>query len=371
MYLKSIFLSNFRNYNTLSLDLDKHINIIYGNNAQGKTNLLESIYVLAFTKSHRSFIDNNLIKNGCDNCKIRGVVVKDSINSNLEIEFDLNKKKLKIDQDLIRTVSDYITLMNIIIFYPDDLELIKGSPIERRKFLNFEISQINKDYLKILSDYNKLLKMRNDYLKKYSMSYNFDKNYFDTLTEHLIDKASYIYYYRYKFVEKLNNYVDNIFKDIMNLSDFHLIYKSPITFDKRENIKIQMKERLNHLYDVELKLSTTMFGPHKDDLEFYLGDKNLKNYGSQGQQRVAVLAIKLAEIEIIKKNTGYNPILLLDDVFSELDDSKKNNLLQYIKKGIQTIITTTDLNNIDESIMKQAKLIEISNGNIVQIKEVE
>ena len=220
MYLKSIFLSNFRNYNTLSLDLDKHINIIYGNNAQGKTNLLESIYVLAFTKSHRSFIDNNLIKNGCDNCKIKGVVVKDSINSNLEVEFDLNKKKLKIDQDLIRTVSDYITLMNIIIFYPDDLELIKGSPIERRKFLNFEISQINKDYLKILSDYNKLLKMRNDYLKKYGMSYNFDKNYFDTLTEHLIDKASYIYYYRYKFVEKLNNYVDNIFKDIMNLSNF-------------------------------------------------------------------------------------------------------------------------------------------------------
>ena len=132
-----------------------------------------------------------------------------------------------------------------------------------------------------------------------------------------------------------------------------------------------MKERLNHLYDVELKLSTTMFGPHKDDLEFYLGDKNLKNYGSQGQQRVAVLAIKLAEIEIIKKNTGYNPVLLLDDVFSELDDTKKNNLLQYIKKGIQTIITTTDLNNIDDSIKKQAKLIEISNGNIVQIKEVE
>lgn len=371
MYLKNILLNNFRNYNTLSLELDKNINIIYGNNAQGKTNLLESIYVLAFTKSHRSFIDNNLIKNGCDNCKIKGTIVKDNIDTNLEIDFDSNKKRLKVDLDLVKSVSNYITLMNIIIFYPDDLELVKGSPVERRKFLNFEISQINNDYLRVLSDYNKLLKMRNDYLKKSNLNGSFDNNYFDILSEHLIDKASYIYYYRYKFVEKLNSYVDNIFHNIMGLNGYRLVYKSSIKFDNRENIKIQMKERLNHLYDVERKLSTTMFGPHKDDLEFYLGDKNLKNYGSQGQQRVAVLSLKLAEIEIIKKYTGYSPILLLDDVFSELDDVKKNNLLKYIKDGIQTIITTTDLNNIDTSIQEKAKLIEISNGAIVQIKEVK
>lgn len=371
MYLKSIFLSNFRNYNTLSLDLDRNINIIYGNNAQGKTNLLESIYVLAFTKSHRSFIDNNLIKNDCDNCKIKGIIEKDDIDTNLEVSFDSSKKRLKVDSDLVKSVSNYITIMNIIIFYPDDLELVKGSPQERRKFLNLEISQINKDYLKVLSDYNKLLKMRNDYLKKSSSSYNFDNNYFSILTDHLIEKASYIYYYRYKFVEKLNGYVDNIFHNIMGLNDYKIVYKSPVKFDSRENIKLELKERLNHLYDVERKLSTTMFGPHKDDLEFYLGDKNLKSYGSQGQQRVAVLALKLAEIEIIKKYTGYNPILLLDDVFSELDDIKKNNLLKYVNGGIQTIITTTDLNNIDASIQDKAKLIEISNGDIVQIKEVK
>ena len=278
-------------------------------------------------------------------------------------------KILKIDNNLIKSNTNYISNMNIIIFYPEDLELIKGSPNIRRRFLNLELSQLYSNYLTITSDYNKLLKMRNDCLKSDIK----DENYFDILTEYLINKAILIYKMRKKFIDKINEKIKSIFFDISGLDNFYIKYKTSIEFENFEEdyLKTIMREKFKNIRNQELKFKSTLIGPHRDDLEFYIEDLNLKFYGSQGQQRMAILSLKLSEIEIFKKYKGYNPILLLDDVFSELDENKKNNLLKYIDSEIQTIITTTDLNNIDKSIIDKSKIIRIKQGNILKIEEVQ
>ncbi len=368
MYLKSIKIQNFRNYDNLSLNFEKGLNIIYGNNGQGKTNLLESLYVLGMTKSHRSYIDNNLIKDDKNSFKILGNLFIDHIKSKLELSYDGKTKLLKIDNNEIKKLSNYISKMNIIIFYPDDLNLIKVSPYERRRFLNSEVSQLSGEYLNVLNDYNKLLKMRNDYLKNKQI----DNNYLDILTDYLIDKAIIIYKMRYKFVEKLNNYVKNIYKDLSNIDNFKIIYKTSFIINNfnKESLKLELKNQFNKNKKKELKNKVTMIGPHRDELEFFINNDNIKNLGSQGQQRMAILAIKIAEIEIIKQYKGSYPILLLDDVFSELDRKKRNNLLKYLENDIQTIITTTDLTSISKKIRDKSKLINIENAKIKKIVEV-
>ena len=372
MYIKRLKLHDFRNYKSLNVTLTKGINIIYGENAQGKTNLLESIYVLGLTKSHRSFIDNNLINNEGEYLTIEGIVNNQKIDNKLNIYIDNKTKVLKFNNNTIKKISDYISLMNIIIFYPDDLELIKGSPQNRRKYINLELSQLYSNYFILVNEYNKILKLRNEYLKKLNKKISKDKTYIDILTNYLIDKSIMIYKMRYKYINKINEYCSDIFKDIMNLEGFRIKYKPSIEIDlKNSNLKEHLKEEYNNKLDYDIKLCSTSIGPHKDDIEFFLDDKNLKFYGSQGQQRVAVLALKLAEIEIFKKYKDTTPILLLDDIFSELDDKKKNNLLKYISKNIQTIITTTDLNNLDPKLIKKSKLFNINNGNIIKIKEVK
>ena len=371
MYIKKLKLHNFRNYKSLTVTLTKGINIIYGENAQGKTNLLESIYVLGLTKSHRSFIDNNLINNEGEYLTIEGIINKEKIDNKLNIYIDNKNKILKYNNNTMKKVSDYISKMNKIIFYPDDLELIKGSPIERRKYINLELSQLYSNYYILVNEYNRILKLRNEYLKKINKRISIDKNYIEILTNYLIDKSIMIYKMREKFINKINNYCADIYKNIMNLDGFSIKYKPSIEIDLKDpKIKEKLKYEYDKKIDYDVKICSTNLGPHKDDIEFYLGDKNLKYYGSQGQQRVAVLALKLAEIEIFKKYKETTPILLLDDIFSELDDNKKNNLLQYISKNIQTIITTTDLNNLDPKLIKKSKLFNINNGNIIKIKEV-
>ena len=371
MVLKELKIINFRNYKSLNIKLSDRINIIYGNNAQGKTNILESIYVLGITKSHRSFIDDDLIMNGENVSKISGNIEKNGINSLFEINLNKTKKKYKIDNDDIKKTSDYISNMNIIIFYPEDLEIIKGSPGIRRKFLNLELSQLYNNYYRVLSDYNKLLKIRNDYLKKMQKNIKVDDNYFAIITEYLIDKAVFIYRARNKFINKLNSYASNIYFEIMHLEGFSLKYKTNLDLKdySESEIKEQLKSKFESDKQLEIRLGNTLHGPHRDDFEFYLGENNLKCYGSQGQQRLAVISIKLAEIEIFKNYSKTSPILLLDDVFSELDDEKKNNLLKYINDDIQTIITTTDLEHIDDSIIKSSKLFKIEAGTVVEEKE--
>ena len=375
MILKHIKLVNFRNYEELNLKFYKGINILYGSNAQGKTNLLESIYFLGLTRSHRPILENNLIMNNKNYSIVEGTINNshDKLDKKLSIKFDSSSKKLSIDNNKISKVSDYISNLNIIIFCPDDLELIKSSPQVRRKYLNMELSQLYSNYYIVLNEYNKLLKIRNNYLKKINKNEKYDEAYFDILTGYLIDKAILLYKMRYKFINKINDYCSDIYKNIMNIDNFNIKYKPNI--DNRdifsENVKIDLLNLMKKNINIDIKFNCTMIGPHKDDFEFYINDSNLKLYGSQGQQRAAVLTLKLAEIELFKKYKEDTPILLLDDIFSELDDKKKNNLLKYIVKDIQTIITTTDLNNLDKKLIKRSKIFKIEKGNIEKIKEVK
>lgn len=371
MILKQLSVKNFRNYSDTNLSLSPGINIFFGNNAQGKTNLLESIYYLSFTKSHRSFIDNNLIKNGEKFLKITGIMKDNNIlDTKLEIFLNNEKKQIFIDDNLYKKVSEYISKLNIIIFYPEDLDIIKGSPNIRRRYINSEISQFDENYLVVLNNFRKVQKLRNDYLKKINSFYDYDNQYLSIINDYFIKQAILIYRLRYKFINKLNEIVPSIFFDLTKLNGFHIKYINNFNIENFDSISDQelielFLEKFERNFDSEVKIKSSMFGPHKDDIEFYLDNLNLKNYGSQGQQRLAILSIKLASVEILKQIKNDTPILLLDDVFSELDDEKKNHLLKYIDNNIQTIITTTDLKSIDNSIKKKSKLFEIENGNII------
>ncbi len=371
MIIKTLDIKNFRNYEYLTLELNDKINIIYGQNGQGKTNLLESIYLLGFTNSHRSFTSDTLIKSGEDKAIIKGKLIKD-IPYNLEIEINKTKKQVKIDDKIINKITDYIEKMNVIIFSSEDLDLIKGSPSERRKYFNLELSQLSINYYSALNDFNKLLKLRNEYLKELNQNIPIDLNYFHILTDYLINKSVFIYQMRNKFVEKLNKICPPIFKEIANIEGFNIKYHPSIeleNFDK-ETIKKALDDAYNNYLEKEIRLKSTLFGPHRDDFTFNIENNNLREFGSQGQQKMAVIALKLSEIEVFKDFKQTSPIILLDDVFSDLDNKKKNNLLKYIKGDMQVIITTTDLDSIDKSLLTKAKLIHIANGQILE-KEVE
>ena len=367
MFLKSISVTNFRNYKNLSLELGSNINIIYGNNAQGKTNLLESIYFLALTKSHRSFIDDNLIMDGEKSSKILCVLNNNDIDKELKIVLTSSTKKMFIDGFNYKKVSDYVSNMNVIIFYPEDLELVKGGPIVRRRYLNLELTQLYSNYMDILTDYKKLIKIKNNYLKSLKKGVRMDKNYYSILNEYIIKKSILIYVMRKKFIDKINSYAESIFFDLSGTHGFNIKYKTTINMDDTDKDRIfsEMVDLSHSILSDEIKMCKNLLGPNFDDFEFYIDDMNVKRYGSQGQQRMAVLAIKLSEIEIFKNYIGTSPILLLDDVFSELDSSKRNNLLKYVDSSIQTIITATDLFNFDDDLVNRAKLFHIDNGNIL------
>ena len=369
MIINKLTVNNFRNYDNLKIDFADKLNIIYGQNGQGKTNLLESIYVLALTSSHRSFTSDNLIKQGETKADIKGKIKKE-MSYNLEIELSKKSKTVKIDNKVITKLSDYIEKMNIIIFSSEDLDLIKGFPGVRRKYFNLELSQISKNYYQTLIDFNKLLKIRNEFLKDLNASIKIDLNYFDILTDYLINKSVFIYQMRKKYVDKLNDICPRIFEEIATLKGFNIKYKPSIeitSFDKN-TIKAKLEEVFKINREKEIKQNTTLYGPHRDDFTFNIEDNNLCNFGSQGQQKMAVIALKLSEIEIFKDYKKTSPIILLDDVFSDLDNAKKNNLLNHIDKDMQVIITTTNLDSIDKKLLSKAKLIHIKNGKI--LKEV-
>lgn len=371
MVIKTLNIQNFRNYTSLHLELDDKINIIYGENGQGKTNLLESIYLLGFTTSHRSFTSDNLIKSGEEKAIIKGKLIKE-IPYELEIDLTRTKKMVKIDDKVVSKQADYIEKMNVIIFSSEDLDLIKGSPGERRKYFNLELSQLSINYYSALSDFNKLLKIRNEYLKELNLNMNIDLNYFHILTDYLVNKSIFIYQMRNKFVEKLNKICPPIFEEIAGIKGFNVKYIPSVeleSFDK-ENIKKALEDAYNNHLEKEIRLKSTLYGPHRDDFTFNIENNNLREFGSQGQQKMAIITIKLSEIEVFKNFKQTSPIILLDDVFSDLDNTKKNNLLKHINKDMQVIITTTDLDSIDEKLLSKAKLIHIKNGKIVK-KEVE
>ena len=360
MYLKRVELKNFRNYSSLKISFNKGINIIYGNNAQGKTNLLESIYVLALTNTFRNVYDTDLIMKDRKFFNIKGILKNSKLDTTLNISYDNIKKRMILDDSEITKVSSYISVMNTILFTPDDLDIIKGPPLVRRKFLNTELSQLYSNYYILLSEYEKILKMRNDYIK----SGTIDINYYDIITSFLIEKDILIFKIRKKFIDRINNYASEIFKNITGLSGFKIVYKPNLDYSEYDYDKNKILEVFKDKYDSEYKFLSTFYGVHKDDFEFYLGDSNLKLYGSQGQMRISVLTLKLSEIEIFKKWKNSTPILLLDDVFSEIDEIKNNNLLNYLSRDLQVIITAVSLNSFNKDILSKAKVFRIEYGKI-------
>ena len=367
MILKKIKVVNYRNLVKQEINFSNNINIFIGDNAQGKTNLLESIYFLALTKSYRTN-DINLINKDSISTKIKGDIRDSGIFKTLSVELSDSVKKVKINNNEISKISDYITNLNVVLVSPEDINILQGTPAERRNFLNIELSQLSKNYIKKYNEFNKILKIRNNYLKMCYGNLNTDKRYLDSLTENLIDREIDIYQERNNFVELINNNISNIYKDIIGISNFKLVYEPNIDFDNydREYLKEKLTQKYSNSLNKEIENGMTLYGPHRDELKFLINDDDIKIYGSQGQQKVAIIALKLSEISIFKDITGTYPIILLDDVFSELDVKTRNKLIKYIPLDIQVIITTNDTKGVNKKFIDSAKIFNVVKGKITE-----
>ena len=366
MYLSNLELSHYRNYTKTKIKLNNELNIFIGDNAQGKTNILESIYILALTKSHRVGYENNIIQNGYEACRISGSIKNDRIKNDLKIGITKDTKQVFINNNKIQKIVSYISNMNVIMFCPNDLDIIKGSPQIRRNLLNIEISQLYPLYIDYLNEYNKLLKNRNEYLKQMNVNGNTDNRYLEILNEKIVERGTEIYLYRKEYLDYINNNIKDIYNKIIGIDNINIVYETNIEFKEfsKEKIKEKYLKMLNNNINKEIMQGMTLYGPHRDDFSFYIGDDNLKFYGSQGQQRIAIISFKLAEVGLFKEIKNTTPILLLDDIFSELDIKKRNKLIKYLPINIQTIITTTDLKNIKKEIVENSKIFIVENGNI-------
>lgn len=364
MWIKNIELKNYRNYDNLKIDFNNNMNIIIGNNAQGKTNLLESIYVLAVTKSFLSNSDKNLIKFDNHFSKIKGFLDGNNGTNYIEIIINDNGKCIKVNNKEIKRISEYISTMNVIVFSSNDIILFKNSPSSRRKYFNIQISQIDKYYLKYLNDYNILLKQRNEFFKILNPNKENDVKYLNIINDSYVSLSILISKYRKKYIDDINEFLGDIFYSITGIDGLYINYVSNINYDDNYS-ESDLINRINKVIDREIQYKMTLIGPNRDDFYFSLNGKNLSSFGSQGQIRSAILALKLSEVKLFSNLVGDSPILLLDDIFSELDIVKKNNILKYLDGNIQTIITTTDLKNIEENIWKKANVYEIENGKII------
>lgn len=367
MKIEQIYLKHFRNYQDLHIDFNKKINVFVGDNAQGKTNIIESIYTLAITKSHRTHMDANLIKKDEKCVKIKGTIKRDKQDDKSELEIMINckGKKVSINKKPIRKISDYISYFNVIIFHPDDLEILKGSPGERRKFLNIEIGQLDNRYFVILNNYNAVLKNRNEYLKTISID-NYDHSYLEILNNQLANNAVKIYAYRENFINSVNDALSRVNDKIRGFNKINITYETSIPLGDAESMRNSLLHKYQANFQREVFLSQTVVGPHRDDFIFFVNDREAKEYGSQGQQRLAVLCLKLAEIEIFKKQKGEYPVLLLDDIFSELDCHKRHGIVKYFNKRMQIMITTTDISDIEKTMLKNANIFVVNNATVTR-----
>ena len=358
MEITSLKLINFRNFDKLDLNFSSFKNIIIGNNGVGKTNIVESIFVLALTKSFRTNDDFVLLKENNNLFKIEGNVKSNFIN-NYKIVYQDGIKVIKINNNKINKFSDYISNINVVLFSINDLRLIKDTPSIRRKLINLEISQFDNNYIKYLNYYNKILKQRNTYLKK-MYKYNVNYDYISIIDQQLIDYGLKILNIRQNFINKINYYISNIYKELGGTNTLSILYKSDYLDLKREEIINIYKDMLNK----DINIGATQFGIHKDDFVFLIEKQELKSFASEGQQKNSIISFKLAELEVFKEKNNDYPILILDDLFSELDINKIENILNYIKSDIQTFITTTDLKKIKKKYLKKVKIFELNNGEV-------
>ncbi len=350
MNITKIKLENFRNYTNQEIIFNNGINVIYGNNAQGKTNILEAIFLCSIGKSFRTNKDKELVKINEDFAKINIEYEKSDRKGKIEYIIS-DKKNISINGVKIKKLSELLGNINSIIFSPDDMEILKDGPQKRRKFLNMLISQLRPRYLFNLNDYNKTLEQRNNYLRQIKYE-NKPKNMIDIWNEKLANHAQIIYEYRKEFVDKLLKKIVNIHKNITNNSEqININYISEFK-NKEEYIK-KLNEKLNK--DIERGYTST--GIHRDDFEVYINGKNINLYGSQGQFRTAILSLKLSELYVIYDEVGEYPILLLDDFMSELDENRRKKFVENITDA-QVILTGT-----------HKLILENFNYNIYNVKD--
>lgn len=357
MIIKSLELSHFRNYETLDLLFDKGTNILYGDNAQGKTNILEAIYLSATTKSHKGSKDKDVISFGEEESHIRTYLEKDGVEVKVDMHLRSNKSKgIAINGQKIKKAAELLGILNVVFFSPEDLSIIKNGPAERRRFVDMELCQLDSFYLYNLNHYNKIVNQRNKLLKDLYLNPSLR----ETLTiwdSQLVSFGGKIIERRRQFIEQLNDIIKEIHSKLSGGKEELVIQYEP-------DVEIEdFEKKLKYNQERDIKLKQTSAGPHRDDFSFLIQDIDIRRFGSQGQQRTAALSLKLSEIELVKKMTKDTPVLLLDDVLSELDSNRQNYLLNSIG-DIQTIITCTGLDEFINNRFEINKIYKVTAGRV-------
>ena len=339
MWIKKIKINNFRNYEKEEINLEKNINIFYGQNAQGKTNIIEAIFLCSLGKSFRTKKDKELIKLNEQNAIVEVEYEKSDRDGKIKIEIG-NKKNIYLNGIKIKKLSELLGNLNIVIFTPDDINILKGGPQNRRRFLDIMISQLRPNYMHILNLYIKTMEQRNNYLRQIKEEHK-DENLLEIWDEKLAEYAIKIYEYRKEFIEKIIKKIDIIHKNITN-GEEQIKFEYITECDNKEKYLKLLKERRK----LDIIKGFTTKGIHRDDFVIYINKKEIKIFGSQGQNRTAMLSLKLAELQVIYDEIGEYPILLLDDFMSELDKTRRKNFLENIE-GTQVIITGTEKLDIE------------------------
>ena len=357
MIIESIELKNYRNYDKLHMDFSHGTNILYGDNAQGKTNILEAIYVCATTKSHRGSKDKEIIQFDRDESHIKLNVRKRDVPYRIDMHLKKNRAKgVAVNGVPIKKASELFGIVNVVFFSPEDLNLIKNGPAERRRFIDLELCQLNKLYVHSLVQYNKIVTQRNKLLKDIMFRPDYEET-LDIWDMQLVQYGREVIRCREAFVGQLNDLIGGIHRQLSGEKEsLHISYEPNVTVDMFE-------DTLRKSRPSDLKQRTTSTGPHRDDLSFIINDIDIRRFGSQGQQRTAALSLKLAEIELVKKIVNDYPILLLDDVLSELDGSRQNHLLSGINH-IQTMITFTGLEDFVNNRFRIDKIFKVVSGEV-------
>ena len=357
MIIESIELKNYRNYDKLHMDFSHGTNILYGDNAQGKTNILEAIYVCATTKSHRGSKDKEIIQFDRDESHIKLNVRKRDVPYRIDMHLKKNRAKgVAVNGVPIKKASELFGIVNVVFFSPEDLNLIKNGPAERRRFIDLELCQLNKLYVHSLVQYNKIVTQRNKLLKDIMFRPDYEET-LDIWDMQLVQYGREVIRCREAFVGQLNDLIGGIHRQLSGEKEsLHISYEPNVTVDMFE-------DTLRKSRPSDLKQRTTLTGPHRDDLSFIINDIDIRRFGSQGQQRTAALSLKLAEIELVKKIVNDYPILLLDEVLSELDGSRQNHLLSGINH-IQTMITCTGLEDFVNNRFRIDKIFKVVSGEV-------
>ncbi len=357
MIIKQMYLKQFRNYKEIVIDFDEKMNIIHGDNAQGKTNILEAIYLCATSKSHRTHIFRELIQMGCDEGHITLKVEKDQEIFTVDVHLlKSNKKQIAMNKLPIKKIDELLGHIHVIMFSPEDLSLIKSGPKARRRFIDLELSQFDSTYYKYLHQYHHLLKQRNALLKQCQKGKNRElKDQLNIWNLQFIEYGSKIIHYREKFIQDLNRIYQKRHYDISGQKEkIQLVYEKNTSIDEFE-------EKLSGMTERDIRFGSTTVGPHRDDLLFELDGVDLRKYGSQGQQRTAALSLKLSEIDLVIEQKNIYPILLLDDVLSELDAHRQVYLMEHLS-DIQTFITCTGVEDFIKKNKQHKSFFHIKSG---------